>query len=208
MIKYDEMGKNIKPVFIGITGGSGAGKSTLCDTLIGKYPEKIEAIRLDDYFKKKEEQPRIGDIINYDHPDSIYFDKLIDDLRELSGGNPVVINTSNIKLNPKFPETKIRIPFEFQPKSVLIVEGFLILTNEKIREMLNESIYLDIEHDKRWARRIHFKNEDYEKKVIIPMHNEHIEPTKKHASYVIDISNLSKSEVLEKVENIICKYLN
>lgn len=168
----------IKPIFIGITGGSGAGKSTLCDTLISKYPEKIEAIRLDDYFKPKEEQPKIGDILNFEHPDSLYFDKLINDLKELSQGNSVIINTRNTKLNPKYEETKIKIPSEFYPKQIILVEGFLILSNKKIRDILNESIYLDIEHDARWARRVHFKNEEYEKKVIIPMHNEYIEPTK------------------------------
>ncbi|MFA6325339.1 MAG: hypothetical protein WCX46_03900 [Candidatus Paceibacterota bacterium] len=202
------MDKNVKPIFIGIIGGSGAGKSTLCDTLISKYPEQIEAVRLDDYFKPKDEQPKVGDILNFDHPDSLYFDKLADDLKELSQGNSVIINTRNTKLNPKYEETKIKIPFEFKPKPIILVEGFLILTNKKIREILDESIYLDIEHNKRWERRVHFKNDEYEKKVIIPMHNEHIEPTKKYASHIIDVSNLTKEQVLERVEEIIKKNLN
>ena len=70
----------MKIKFIGITGGSGAGKSTLCDALITKYPQKIEVIRLDDYFKSEEEQPKIGDLLNFEHPDSLYFDKLIKEL--------------------------------------------------------------------------------------------------------------------------------
>jgi uridine kinase len=197
------MNKKIKPIFIGITGGSGAGKSTLCDTLIKKYPNKIESIRLDDYFKPKEEQPKVGDILNFEHPDSLYFDKLADDLKELSKGNSVVINTKNTHLNPEYEKTKIKMPCEFKSKPIILVEGFLVLSNEKIRSILNESIYLDVEHDKRWARRVHFKNEEYEKKVIIPMHNEHIEPTKKYASHIIDVSNLSKEEVLKKVEEIL-----
>jgi len=168
-----------KPIFIGITGGSGAGKSTLCDTLIQKYPDKIESIRLDDYFKPKDQQPKLGDILNFDHPDSLYFNKLANDLKELSEGNSVVISTRNIHLNPDYEKTKIKIPIVFYPKPIILVEGFLILTNEGIRSMLDKSIYLDVGHEKRWARRVHFKNDEYEKKVIIPMHNEHIEPTKK-----------------------------
>jgi len=197
------MQKNIKPIFIGIVGGSGAGKTTLCDTLITKYPNKIEAIRLDDYFKPKEKQPKVGDILNFDHPDSLYFNKLLNDLKKLSKGNSVIINTRNIQLNPKYNETKIKIPFEFHSKPIILVEGFLILTNKKIRELLDKSIYLDIEHNKRWARRVHFKNKKYEKKVIIPMHNEHIEPTKKYADYIIDVSDLGKEQVLEKIEKIL-----
>ena len=195
--------KKIRPVFIGITGGSGAGKSTLCDLLISKYPEKIEAIRLDDYFKPKDQLPKVDDILNFDHPDSLYFDKLSSDLEELSQGNSVVINTRNIYLNPSYEKTKKKIPFEFQPKQIILVEGFLLLCNKKIREMLDESIYLDIEHNKRWARRVHFKDDEYEKKVIIIMHNKHVEPTKKYASHVIDVSNLSKEQLLERVERVI-----
>ena len=194
---------NIKPIFVGITGGSGAGKSTLCDTLISRYPEIIEAIRLDDYFKPKELQPKIGNVLNFEHPDSLYFDNLVDDLKKLSEGNSVIINTRNTYLNPNYEKAKEKIPFEFYPKRIILVEGFLILTNKKIREMLNMSIYLDVEHNTRWARRVHFKNEEYEKNVIIPMHNEHIEPTKKYATYIIDVSDLSKEQVIEKVEKIL-----
>mgnify|MGYP002725497896 CR=1 FL=1 len=193
----------MKPIFIGITGGSGAGKSTLCDALIVKYPEKIESIRLDDYFKPKDERPVLGDIVNHDHPDSLHFDQLADDLIELSEGKSVVINTRNTHLNPNYEETKIKIPFEFHPKPVILVEGFLLLSNERVKEILDESIFLDAAHDTRWDRRVHFKNEEYEKSVIIPMHDEHMEPTKEHASHVIDISDLSKEQVLEKVEDII-----
>lgn len=193
----------MKIKFIGITGGSGAGKSTLCDTLRSKYPEKIEAIRLDDYFKPNDEKPKVGDIVNHDHPDSLYIDRLANDLLELSKGNSIIINTKNTYLNPTYEQTKKKIPFKFYPKPIILVEGFLILTNKKIRNMLNESIYLDIKHDVRWTRRVHFKNDEYEKKVIVPMHNKYIEPTKKYASHIIDVTHLSKEQVLEKVEKII-----
>lgn len=110
-------------------------------------------------------------------------------------------------MNPNYEETKIKIPFKFQPKPIILVEGFLLLNNEEIRKILDESIYLDIEHDTRWERRVHFKNKEYEKKVIIPMHEKHIEPTKKYASHIINVSNLSKEQVLEKVEEIINKQI-
>jgi uridine kinase len=190
---------------IGITGGSGAGKSTLCNALKNKYPDKIELIQLDDYFKPRVERPMVGNIVNSDHPDSLYLDKLAKDLANLSNGESVVINTKNEFINPDFETTKEKIPFEFKPKPIILVEGYLLLHDEKIRKLLTTSIFLDVKHDVRWARRVHLgnKNKEYEEKVIIPMHNQFIEPTKKYAEYIIDISNLNQKQVFEKIEKII-----
>jgi uridine kinase len=193
----------MKPIFIGITGGTGAGKSTLCNSLQRKYPEKIGLIQLDDYFKPMEKKPKVGDIISSDHPESLYLDKLADDLLQLSDGNAVIINTKNEYLNPAFERTKRRIPIEFQPKPIMLVEGFLVLYEGRIRKILSTSIWLEIGHETRWARRVHFKNDEYEKKVLIPMHAKYTEPTKKYANHVLDVSNLSKEQVFEKANSII-----
>jgi len=189
--------------FIGITGGTGAGKSTLCDALQIKYPDIIGLIQLDDYFKPAEERPKVSEIISSDHPESLYLNKLFNDLTELSKGNSVMINTKNEKLNPEYKNTKTRIPAEFNPKPIMLVEGFLILHDERIRKMLSTSIWLDIDHETRWSRRVHFKDDEYEKKVLIPMHKKYVEPTKEYAEHIIDVSDSSKEQVLEKVEGII-----
>ncbi len=193
----------MKPIFVGITGGTGAGKSTLCNALQKKYPDKIGLIQLDDYFKPIEEKPKVGDIVSSDHPESLYLDKLAEDLLQLSKGNPVIINTKNEYLNPDFEKTKIRIPVEFQPKPIMLVEGFLVLYDERIRNMLATSVWLEIDHDTRWARRVHFKNPEYEKKVLIPMHAQYAEPTKKYAEHVLDVSDLSKEQVFDKVDHLL-----
>lgn len=199
------MKNNIK--FIGITGGTGAGKSTLCTLLLDKYPDKIGLIQLDDYFKPSEEKPKIGNIISSDHPESLYLDKLVNDLIQFLQGKSVIINTKNERLNPEYKITNKRIPIEFFPKPIMLVEGFLVLHDERIRKMLYTSFWLDIDHKTRWARRVHFKNEEYEKKVLIPMHDQYVEPTKQYAEHVIDVSNLNKEEVLEKVNKVIINLL-
>jgi uridine kinase len=192
-----------KPIFIGIAGGTGAGKSTLCTLLQEKYPEQIGLIQLDDYFKPIGEQPKIGDILNFEHPDSLYFDKFFSDLKKLSKNNSVIINTKNEKLNPDYKNTNKRIPVEFKPKPIMLVEGYLILWNERVRNLLDISIWLDVDHEKRWKRRVHFKNDEYEQKVLIPMQRQFVEPTKQYVKHIIDVNNLLKEEVLEKVEKII-----
>ncbi len=190
---------------IGITGGSGAGKSTLCNALKNKYPDQIELLQLDDYMKPKEEKPKVGDLINSDHPDSLYFDKFILDLEKLLKGESFTLYTRNEYLNPDFFKNREKTLITLNPKPIIIVEGFLLLHYEKIRKLLDSSIFLDEKHDIRWARRPirGNSNKEYEEKVIIPMHNQYIEPTKNYADHVIDISNLTKEDVLKEAERII-----
>ncbi len=194
---------NIK--VIGITGGSGVGKSTLCNALKNKYPDQIELLQLDDYFKPREEKPKVGDLVNSDHPDSLYFDKLVLDLDKLLKGESVTLYTRNEYLNPDFFKNKEKTLVTLSPKPIIIVEGFLLLHNESVRKLLNTSIFLNEAHDTRWARRPirGNSNKEYEENVIIPMHNQYIEPTKKYADHVIDVSGLNADQVLEKVEKLI-----
>lgn len=197
----------MKPTFIGIAGGTGAGKSTLCTALMDKYPEKIGLIQLDDYFKPSAQVPKFEAHTNWDHPDALLLDNLVNDLAELSQGKSVIINTKNERLNPDYKKTDKRIPIEFRPKPIMLVEGYLVLFDERVRKFLTTSIWLDVDHETRWARRVHFKYPEYEEKVLLPMHKQFAEPTKQYAAHLIDISNLSKEQVLEKAERIINKFL-
>jgi len=193
----------MKPIFIGIAGGSGAGKSTLCSTLQDAYPGTIGLIQLDDYFKPDAEVPVLEGMENWDHPDSLYFDRLERDLALLSEGKSAVINTKNERLNPAYKTTEKRIPVEFHPKPVMLVEGYLVLFKEQIRKFFTTSIWLEAPHDARYARRVHFKYSEYEQKVLIPMQEQYAEPTKRYAGYVLDVSGMSKEQVLFEAEQII-----
>ena len=192
---------------IGIAGGTGAGKSSLCTTIMDKYPEKVGLVQLDDYFKPAAQVPKLFGHDNWDHPDALYLDKLANDLVELSKGNPVVINTKNARLNPDYKKTEKRIPVVFKPKPVMLVEGYLVLYDERVRKLFSTSVWLDVDHNTRWARRVHFKDSNYEEEVAVPMHGQFVEPTKQYATHVIDVSNLSKQQVFEKAENIIREFL-
>ncbi|HEY4694395.1 MAG TPA: hypothetical protein VIH52_00270 [Candidatus Nanoarchaeia archaeon] len=193
----------MKPVFIGIAGGTGSGKSTLCTTLQDKYPDEIGLIQLDDYFKLSAEVPQFEGHTNWDHPNALYLDKLATDLFKLSQGKPVIINTKNERLNPNYKKTNKRIPIEFQPKPIMLVEGYLVLWDKQIRNLLNTSIWLEASHDTRWKRRLHFKYLEYEKNVLIPMYKQFAEPTKQYANHIINVSNLTKEQVFKVVSGII-----
>ncbi len=197
----------MKPIFIGIAGGTGAGKSTLCTALVDKYPDKIGLIQLDDYFKPSAQVPKLEGHTNWDHPDALFIDKLASDLAELSQGKSAVINTKDERLNPDYKKTDKRIPIEFQPKPIMLIEGYLVLFSEQVRKFLTTSIWLDVDNKTRWERRVHFKYPEYEEKVLLPMHRKFAEPTKRYAAHIIDVSNLSKKQVLEKADEIISEFL-
>ena len=194
-------------VFIGIAGGSGAGKSTLCTTLLDTYPDQIGMVQLDDYFKPSKDVPVYAGRENWDHPNALYLDRLVNDLGVLGQGKPALINTKNERLNPEYVHTEQRKPVEFQPKPIMLVEGYLVLRDERIRDMLATSIWLEVDHNTRWKRRVHFKDSEYEEKVIKPMYKEFAEPTKQYAENIIDVTNLSAANVYEKVQAILRPYL-
>ena len=197
----------MKPIFIAISGGSGAGKSTLSYKLQDMYPDKIGIIHFDDYMKKREERPLFNGIINWDHPDSIDFDKLFIDLKSLSLGESICVNTKNERDNPDYRKTKERKEIIINAKPIMILEGYLSLYDNNIRDMLDYSIYLDIHHDQRIKRRTKSNDTNYVNLVLMPMHQEFVEPTKAFASLVLDVADLSADEVfqlsLEKISHLI-----
>lgn len=168
--------KKVKPIFVGIAGGSGSGKSTLANALKEKFSSKIELVHLDDYIKPIQERPITNGLINTDHPDSIDFENLRNNLKNVTNK---------------------------ESAQIILIEGFLLLHDEEIRKMLDISIYLDLCEEKRWARRLYKKDEARRNKILIPMHNKYIEPTKSFADHVIDVNNLSEKNVVEIAEHII-----
>lgn len=198
----------MKPIFIGVAGGTGAGKSTLCTALMDTYPEHIGLIQLDDYFKPADQVPQLKGHENWDHPDSLFFDKLTQDLIELASGHSVTINTKNERLNPDYKQTDQRIPVEFQPKPIMLIEGYLVLFDERIRNLLTTSIWLEVDHETRWGRRVHFKYPEYGRDVVLPMHKQFAEPTKSYAKHIVDVAGLSKEEVLRQSEDLLRPYLD
>lgn len=198
----------MKPILIGIAGGSGAGKSTLCTALMDLYPETIGMVQLDDYFRPAADVPKLAGMDNWDHPDALFLDRLGEDLERLSQGESVMIRTKNLRLNPDYVHTNTRIHVQFDPKPVMLVEGYLVLHDPRIREALHTSIWLDVPHSSRWERRVHFKNPEYEERVALPMHAQFAEPTKRHAKHVLDVTTLRKEEVLDQVREIVLTYVS
>lgn len=197
----------MKPIFIGIAGGTGAGKSTICYALLDKYPNTVGLVELDDYFKSSGEVPKLDGLENWDHPESLHLDRLASDLKALSEGRSITVETKNPRLNPNYEKTQTRIPVEISPKQIMLVEGYLTFWDERVRNHFSSMIYLDVPHTMRYARRVHFKFPEYEERVLIPMHKQFVEATKRYADHIIDVSELTKEQAFDTVVRIISPFI-
>ena len=190
---------------IAIAGGSGAGKSTLTYKLIDSDPETFEVIHLDDYQKWKTDPdlPMVGEMANFDHPDVIQWQKLIEDIKSLSKGRNVEVLTWGQRPDVDYSARTQRVNREIIPKKILIVDGYLSLWNPELRSLYDRKYFLDLAEDKRLNRRNKFIYPEYRDQVLIPMHNKYIEPTKEYADLIINSENLDAKQIyLNVIEDL------
>jgi uridine kinase len=83
----------------------------------------------------------------------------------------------------------------------MLIEGYLVLHDSRIRELFETSIWLDIDQSKSWERRVHFKKDGYLEQVLLPMNEQFVLPSKQHAKQVIDVTGMTKEEVFEQVQD-------
>jgi uridine kinase len=201
------------PVLIGVAGGSGSGKTTVARELFRKYQnDSVTMIEQDSYYKDQshlsvEERA----LTNYDHPLAFDNDLLLHHLKELLQGKPVEKPIYDFKVHNRKQE---RILVE--PKDVIILEGMLILEDERIRDMMDIKVFVDTDADVRIVRRIVRDIEERGRSldsvvnqylnVVRPMHLQFIEPTKRYADVIIPEGgyNLVALDLLStKISNIL-----
>ena len=187
---------------IGVGGGSGSGKTSLARSLVEKYTDKFDMISLDKYKKVSEDisnLPRVKGLIDWDHPTTNNWGKLLKDIKTLQSGSTVTIDIWTLGDNPQDPKYKVVKTRTISPRDILIIEGYLALWHKDLRNLYARSYFLEIEQDVRLKRRDRVVDKIYDKEIHIPSHNEYVEPTRKFADVVLDISKLSFQKVIETV---------
>ncbi len=179
-------------LIVGIAGGTGSGKTTVVRKIIERLPEgEVVVIPQDAYYKDNSTMPmEERQEINFDHPRSIEFELLVNHLMKLKSGLTVKQPIYSYLTCTRAKET-----IDVLPRHVMIVEGILILTNERLRELLDIKVYVDADADDRLGRVINRDIiergrsvskvlERYEK-TVKPMHLQFVEPSKKYADLII-----------------------
>ena len=157
--------KNNQHIFVGIVGPSGSGKTTLCKKLKAANKE-YEHIRLDNYFKHPKTFPLKHGFRNWEKPSNIKFDVLLKHLRALQYGKEIHTRSFPKRKGAK-PESII-----LKSKPIVLIEGFMLFKDKKIRDVLDLKIYLDVYTELMLKRReIRFGPahiSEYDAKVAIP----------------------------------------
>lgn len=177
---------------IGIAGGTGSGKTTVVRKIIENLPAgEVAVISQDSYYKDNSHLPlEERQKINFDHPSSIEFDLLADHIRQLKAGHPVNEPIYSYLTCVRSNETRLIVP-----KSVIIIEGILVLFPAILREEMGLKVFVDCDSDERLSRVIQRdiieRGRDVQAvldryaKTVRPSHIQFIEPTKQFADIIV-----------------------
>jgi uridine kinase len=180
------------PFVLGIAGGSGSGKTTIARSVLEALPRGTGIlIEQDHYYRAQPHRPlEERERVNYDHPDALEMDLLIAHLDELRLGRPITRPTYDFAVHDRAPEG-LRI----EPAPVVMVEGILVLADDRLRARFDAKVYVDTDADIRLMRRIRrdlehrgrsfaqIRKQYYE--TVRPMHLAFVEPSKRFADVIV-----------------------
>ncbi|HBD74166.1 MAG TPA: uridine kinase [Acholeplasmataceae bacterium] len=204
---------NMTPLLILVAGGSASGKSTVVSEIVHKAGlEDVLIIRHDDYYKDQSDvafEKRLD--VNYDHPDALDSDLLQDHLSQLLMGKSIEKPLYDFVSYTRKKDTEV-----VSSKKVIIVEGILILSDPHIRKLSNLNVYVELDDDTRFIRRMmrdlnergrsiesivsHYQN------TVKPMFYKFVKPSKRHAHVIIpndDKHDIAVDLIASKIKTVL-----
>jgi uridine kinase len=179
-------------MIIGICGGTGSGKTTVANRILASVNKsEVGFLQQDSYYRNIDELPLdLRQMVNFDHPDAIDNDLLVEHLRALKKGEAVELPVYDFKSNTRSAET-----LHLEPPAIIIIEGILIFADERLRAEMDLKVFVDTPDDIRFIRRlkrdiaergrtVESVCEQYEN-TVRPMHMQFVEPSKRHADVII-----------------------
>lgn len=197
---------------IGIAGGTGSGKTTLTNQIAAQFMEQVTVIKHDNYYKahddmEYEERCRL----NYDHPNAFDTELLIKHLKALKKGESIECPVYDYTIHNRSKDT-----ITIVPNKVIIVEGILIFENQELCDQMDIRIYVDTDADLRIIRRIQRDVMERARSLesvinqyvntVKPMHEQFVEPSKKHANIIIPEGGYNQV-AMEMIQNHIKNHL-
>ncbi|MFH1853184.1 MAG: uridine kinase [Candidatus Neomarinimicrobiota bacterium] len=182
----------IRPVIIGVAGGTGSGKTSVARNLVRAYGAgEVIVIEQDAYYRDLSHLPLPERARwNFDHPDAIDIDLLVEQLQHLLANRPVEMPVYDFTTYARNPET-----ITVQPHHVIVLEGILVLHYQVLRELMNIRLYVETPADIRFIRRL---KRDINKRgrstqavidqyitTVRPMHKAFVQPSKEYADLII-----------------------
>ena len=197
---------------VGVAGGTGSGKSTVAASIVAALPaDRVTILQHDNYYRDRPDLDYEGRArLNFDHPDSLETELLIEHLATLTRGEAVDMPIYDFASHRRSEESR-----RIEPRRVVIVEGILVFVERRLREHLDLKLFVDTPADIRVFRRIRrdleqrgrdfasVREQYYE--TVRPMHLQFVEPSKAYADLIIPEGGRNKVAldlILAKLQSI------
>lgn len=177
-------------IMIGIAGGTGSGKSTFTDRIKERFGDDVTVIYHDNYYRRRDDMTyEERTKVNYDHPDSLETELLIEHLKMLKRGESVECPIYDFTQHNRSNKT-----YTIHPSKVFLIEGILIFSDERLRDLFDIKIFVEADADERILRRIVRDVKERGRDIdnimeqylttVKPMHALYVEPTKTTADII------------------------
>lgn len=192
MGKIEYKKNKTKPLVIGVAGGSGSGKTTIIKAIIDELGSlDVVTLQHDSYYKDNNHLPLLErENINYDHPDALETELLIDNLNDLIQWNDSETPVYDFTTHSRKEKGIIK-----KPADIVIVDGILIFVEERLRELMDVRIFVNTDSDIRFIRRLmrDMKERNRSRDSVInqylatvkPMHIAFVQPSRRFADIII-----------------------
>ncbi len=186
------------PLVIGIAGGTGSGKTTVANVIIDRVgANHIALLPHDAYYKNLTNlEPAQRANINFDHPDSLDTNLLVEHIKCLKNHQSIELPVYDFKTHTRTTQT-----IHIEPQPVILVEGILILAEKGLRDLFDVKIFVDTDADIRFIRRLERDIAERGRTstsvisqylaTVRPMHLEFVEPSKRYADVIIPEGGLN-----------------
>jgi uridine kinase len=179
-------------LIIGISGGTGSGKTTVANRILESVSaSEVVFLQQDSYYRNINDLPLdYRNIANFDHPDALDNDLLVNHVRRLKAGEAVELPLYDFRTHTRLNETR-----HVESKPIVIVEGILIFADVRLLEQMDIKVFVDTPDDIRFIRRLRRDLAERGRTVesvieqyiatVRPMHMQFVEPSKRHADVII-----------------------
>jgi uridine kinase len=179
-------------MIIGICGGTGSGKTTVANRILESVSaNEVVFIQQDSYYRNLKDLPLdYRQVANFDHPDALDNDLLVNHLRKLKAGEAIDLPLYDFKTHTRLNETRA-----VEPKPIVIVEGILIFSEPRLLEQMDIKVFVDTPDDIRFIRRLRRDIAERGRtlesvieqyvETVRPMHMQFVEPSKRYADVII-----------------------
>jgi uridine kinase len=188
-----------KPIVFGVAGGTASGKTTVARAILDAVgASQIAYLPHDAYYKDMshlslEERAQL----NFDHPNSLESKLLVKHIKQLLENKEVHVPVYDFTRHRRTEETVL-----VEPSPIVLVDGILIFTKRRLRELMDIKVYVDTDPDVRFIRRLQRDIQERGRSLdsvvsqymdtVRPMHLKFVEPSKRYSDVIIPNGGLNR----------------